>query len=170
MFNFLQKLLEGIRGFTAELFTFKTECLCSSNKAKQTQWKKSRKLLITSRAANQPQWLGIVIFMRKKGNNQQLLANLLHVLLGWCEVEDQSAVDLVGIEGAEWEPGKGSAVAHLSQSTNFFGNQTRKPVKVTAKCYIFHTSIQKCRTCKSHLMLAVSCGKNECSSGWCQLQ
>jgi len=27
MFNFLQKLLEGIRDFTAELFTFNTEFL-----------------------------------------------------------------------------------------------------------------------------------------------
>lgn len=174
MFNFLQRLLEGIRDFTAELFTFKTEFLfVFFKKSKTTWWKNFRKFLITSRAANQTWWLGIIIFMRKKGSEQQLLPNLLNVLLevtwSW-----RSKCCQLGRNRKYWIChrilAKESVVTCLSQSKNFFfGTKPESQLKSEKSVTIFHTSIQKCRTSKSHLMLTVSCGKIKCSLGWCQL-
>lgn len=100
MCKFLQKLLEGIRNFTAENCSrlWPNFCLYSSNKAKQ-RWKNFRKFLIAPKVTNQTRWL--FIFMRKAETNSDYSQTCQMFCGGWNKIEDQSVVNLIGIEGAE---------------------------------------------------------------------
>lgn len=141
MLKFLQRLLEGMRTFTAELFAFKTKFLvCILQIRRKNTMEKFQEVLDKIQGCKPDTVTGIINFMRKRGNKQQLLPNLLDVVLGVTWSWRSKCCQLC----RDWRCwichrnlAKESAVTPLSLSANLFWNESRRPVKATEESYVF---------------------------------
>lgn len=147
MLKFLQRLLEGMRTFTAELFAFKTKFLvCILQIRRKNTMEKFQEVLDKIQGCKPDTVTGIINFMRKKGNKQQLLPNLLDVVLGVTWSWRSKCCQLC----RDWRCwichrilAKESAVTPLSLSTNLFGMKAEGRLKPQKRVMVFHTSTPK---------------------------